>query len=111
MIIFINIIISNQAQTEEAKWEKTSAEDKLATTLYNLKVVPKYQNIKVSKASKVPQYQYTNKHFITSRSSKSIKVSEASRYFVQANEKDLAKNVVGCSPLNFHLNCRSDHFE
>ena len=38
MIIFINIIISNQAQTEEAKWEKMSAEDKLATTLYNLKV-------------------------------------------------------------------------
>ena len=32
------IIYINRVQTKEAKYEKKSAEDKLATTLYNLKV-------------------------------------------------------------------------
>ena len=96
MIIFINIIISNQAQTEEAKWEKTSAEDKLATTLYNLKVVPKSQSIKVLKASKVApknkQTLYNVKVIPKYQSVKSIKsttvaIHKQTRYSLKAIEK------------------------
>ena len=76
MIIFINIInviIFNQVQTEEAKWEKTSAEDKLATTLYNLKVIPKYQSIKSTTVAIHKQTLYNLKVIPKYQSVKSIK--------------------------------------
>ena len=59
-----------KVQAEEAKWEKVSAEDKLATTLYNLKVLIflSTESMKLSKVWKVWKNEYTSKqlHFVTS---------------------------------------------